>query len=111
MLTHACNSRKAAQPAPGDVYPPFAEKLAELLPRIDANDRQIEQINDSALPSGAERLRVAELCPRPRELHAEALRECPTAHDRVAPPHLGTLATSGMCGRGGIGFEGHHCRG
>jgi hypothetical protein len=47
-----------------EVYPVFAERLAELLPRIDANDRQIEHINDRALPSGAKRLRVAELVAR-----------------------------------------------
>ena len=39
-----------------DIYPDFAEKLADLLPRIVANDREIEYINNHALPSGAQRL-------------------------------------------------------
>ena len=42
------------------LYPAFAEKLAELLPRIAASDREIDQIN-RALPNGADRLFVAEL--------------------------------------------------
>jgi hypothetical protein len=46
------------------VYPPIAEQLAELVARIEANDKQIEHINARALPSGAERLRVAELVAR-----------------------------------------------
>ena len=44
-----------------DLYPAFAQRLAELLPRIAANDREIEYINGRALPSGAKRLLVAEL--------------------------------------------------
>jgi hypothetical protein len=44
-----------------DVYPGFAQKLADLLVRIAANDREIEYINGHALPSGAKRLLVAEL--------------------------------------------------
>ena len=44
-----------------DLYPAFAQKLAELLPRIAANDRVIEYINDHALPKGVDRLLVAEL--------------------------------------------------
>jgi hypothetical protein len=46
------------------VYPPIAEKLADLLTRIAASDVQIEHIINCALPSGAERLRVAELVAR-----------------------------------------------
>jgi hypothetical protein len=46
------------------VYPPIAAQLADLLTRIDANDREIEHINAHALPSGAERLLVAELVAR-----------------------------------------------
>jgi hypothetical protein len=46
------------------IYPAFARKLAELLPRIVANDREIEYINNRARPSGAERLLVAELVAR-----------------------------------------------
>ena len=44
-----------------DLYPAFAEKIAPLLQRIVANDRMIEAINDHALPTGADRLHVAEL--------------------------------------------------
>ena len=43
------------------LYPAFAQKLVELLPRIAANDREIAYINGHALPSGAKRLLVAEL--------------------------------------------------
>jgi hypothetical protein len=46
------------------IYPALAHKLAELLPRIAANDREIEYINNHARPSGAERLLVAELIAR-----------------------------------------------
>jgi hypothetical protein len=42
----------------------FDQKLAELLLRIVANDREVEYINGHALPSGAERLLVAELIAR-----------------------------------------------
>ena len=44
-----------------DLYPAFAQKLAELLVRVVINDREIEYINGHALPSGAKRLLVAEL--------------------------------------------------
>ena len=47
-----------------EIYPVFANKLAELLPRIAANDGEIEYVNRQALPSGAERLLVAELAAR-----------------------------------------------
>jgi hypothetical protein len=47
-----------------EIYPAFANKLADLLPRIAANDREVEYINGHALPSGAERLLVAELIAR-----------------------------------------------
>ena len=44
-----------------DLYPAFAQKLAELLVRVTVNDREIDRINDHALPKGADRLLVAEL--------------------------------------------------
>jgi hypothetical protein len=43
-----------------DVYPQFERNLADLLTRIEANDRAIERINAHALPDGAKRLHVAE---------------------------------------------------
>jgi hypothetical protein len=46
------------------VYPPIEAQLADLLGRLDASDRRIEFINDRDLPSGAERLLVAELVAR-----------------------------------------------
>jgi hypothetical protein len=46
------------------IYPAFANELAGLLPRIVANDREVEYINGHALPSGAGRLLVAELIAR-----------------------------------------------
>ncbi len=44
-----------------DLYPAFAQKLVELLVRVVINDREIDYINNHALPRGAERLLVAEL--------------------------------------------------
>ena len=44
-----------------DLYPAFAEKLAELLVRVVINDRELDYINNQALPRGADRLLVAEL--------------------------------------------------
>jgi hypothetical protein len=43
-----------------DLYPAFAQRLAELLERVVVNDREIDYINH-ALPRGADRLLVAEL--------------------------------------------------
>jgi hypothetical protein len=39
-------------------------RLGELIAKIEANDRWIEYINSQALPTGAERLRSAELVAR-----------------------------------------------
>jgi hypothetical protein len=47
-----------------DIYPGFAQKLADLLPRLAANDREVEYINAHALPSDGGRLLVAELVAR-----------------------------------------------
>ena len=44
-----------------DLYPAFAQKLVELLVRVVINDREIDYINNHALPRGADRLLVAEL--------------------------------------------------
>ena len=44
-----------------DLYPAFAQKLVELLVRVVINDREIDYINNHALPNGADRLLVAEL--------------------------------------------------
>lgn len=45
------------------VYRPLAAQLGELLPRVAANDRQVQFVNN-ALPSGSGRLLVAELVAR-----------------------------------------------
>ena len=39
-------------------------RLGELIAKIEANDREIQYINGQALPTGAERLRSAELIAR-----------------------------------------------
>ena len=44
-----------------DLYPAFAQKLVELLVRVVINDRELDYINNHALPKGADRLLVAEL--------------------------------------------------
>jgi chromosome segregation ATPase len=46
------------------IYPSFEAKLSDLLFRIDANDKEIERINDRARPMGADRLLTAELVAR-----------------------------------------------
>jgi hypothetical protein len=81
------------------IYPAFANKLADLLPRIAANDRQVEYINGHALPLGAERLLVAELIARGLEGFVKNAVQTPriteelrlptfeySAHDRYAWP-------------------------
>ena len=47
-----------------DLYPTVAQKLAEVLSRIAANDREVDYINKHALPKGAPRLLEAELIAR-----------------------------------------------
>ena len=47
-----------------EIYPPFEAQLAELLAKIETNDREIEYINTHALPKNADRLLVAELVGR-----------------------------------------------
>ena len=44
-----------------DLYPALAQKLVELLARVVVNDREIDYINNRALPRSADRLLVAEL--------------------------------------------------
>jgi len=44
--------------------PSMEGRLGELIAKIEANDREIEFVNGHALPSGAERLRSAELIAR-----------------------------------------------
>jgi hypothetical protein len=46
------------------IYPAFARKIGELLPRLAANDREVEYINAHALPSDGEGLLEAELVGR-----------------------------------------------
>jgi len=47
-----------------DVYPGIEAKLGELLPRIAANDHEVEYINAHALPNSGEHLLVAGLVAR-----------------------------------------------
>jgi hypothetical protein len=47
-----------------NIYPDIEQKLRELLPRMAANDREIEYINGHGLPSEGERLLEAELVAR-----------------------------------------------
>ena len=67
-----------------DLYPAFAQKLAELLARVVVNDREIDYINNHALPKGADRLLVAELKARGLPLGRELRRDA--AHHRSAAP-------------------------
>jgi DNA repair exonuclease SbcCD ATPase subunit len=45
-------------------YPSFEQRIAELITKIDANDREIDYLNSQLLPTDAERLRSAELIAR-----------------------------------------------
>ena len=46
------------------VYPPIADQLRDLLTRLSQNDKEIELINERALPHDAPRLQAAELIAR-----------------------------------------------
>jgi hypothetical protein len=45
-------------------YPTIEDQLGELIAKIATNDREIEYVNSQVLPTGAERLRSAELVAR-----------------------------------------------
>lgn len=47
-----------------EVYPALATRLADLAARVDANDREVENINARARPDGAEWLAGAEMVAR-----------------------------------------------
>jgi hypothetical protein len=47
-----------------EVYPAVAARLADIVARIDANDREIEKVNTRARPDGAEGLAGAEMVAR-----------------------------------------------
>lgn len=47
-----------------DLYPAFAQKLAELCARVAASDREIDHINKNMLPKGAARLLEVECVAR-----------------------------------------------
>ena len=75
-----------------DLYPAFAQKLSELLLRAVINDREIEYINNHALPKGADRLLVAELRPAlGREFHRDAAH-----HQRVVPATMASALELSM---------------
>ncbi len=46
------------------MYPALADRVADLVARVDANDREIVRINTRAMPDGSERLAGAELIAR-----------------------------------------------
>jgi hypothetical protein len=46
------------------IYPGIESQLGQLITKIEANDREIEFVNAHGLPTGAERLRSAELVAR-----------------------------------------------
>ncbi len=60
----AAAERDALAAELAEVYPPLAEKLADLMARIVVNDAVIERINRKGLPDDATRLREAELVAR-----------------------------------------------
>jgi hypothetical protein len=68
-----------------DLYPPFAQRIVELLVRVAANDREIDHINH-ALPNGADRLLVAELKARGLQGFVVNSVEVPRIIDRLCLP-------------------------
>jgi hypothetical protein len=68
------------------VYPPLAAQLADLLARVEANDRQVVFINANALPSGANRLLLAELVARGLQGFVTNSRETPGIVEQVRLP-------------------------
>jgi hypothetical protein len=68
-----------------DLYPAFAQKLAELLARVVISDREIDYINNHALPRGADRLLVAELKARGLPVVANSI-ETPRITDHLQLP-------------------------
>ena len=68
------------------VYPPLAAQLADLLGRLRASDDRIEQMNAHALPSGAERLLVADLVARGLDSFVQNLVDIPRIVHRVQLP-------------------------
>ena len=69
-----------------DLYPAFAQKLVELLVRVVINDREIDYINNQALPSGADRLLVAELKARGLPWVANNVETPRITHQLNLPP-------------------------
>jgi hypothetical protein len=61
------------------LYPAFADKLADLLTRIDANDREVAYVNDR-LPLGCSPLLVAELIARGLQGFAQDGLDTPRMH-------------------------------
>jgi hypothetical protein len=69
-----------------DIYPVFAHNLAELLPRIVANDREIEYINNHSLPRNGKRLLVAELIARGMEGFVKNSMQTPRITEELRLP-------------------------
>ena len=68
------------------VYPPLAAQLADLLGRLRASDDRIEYMNAHALPSGVERLLVAELVARGLDGFVQNAIDIPRIVRRVQLP-------------------------
>jgi hypothetical protein len=69
-----------------EIYPQIEAQLRDLLPRIAANDEQIEYINGYALPTSAECLLVAELVARDLRGFVENLAEAPSITRQLRLP-------------------------
>jgi hypothetical protein len=74
-------------------------QLAELLTRIAANDRDVEYINEQALPSGAERLLVAELVARGLKGFVETTTKLRGSRSSCACRHSNTRGSIRSRGR------------
>ena len=69
--------------------PAFAQRLAELLPCIAVNDREIEYINGHTLPSGGGRPLVAKLVARGLEGFVKNAVQTPRITEELRLPAFG----------------------
>jgi hypothetical protein len=80
------------------VYPPIVEKLAELVTRLAANDKQLEVANRHARPSGAEYVRTAEEVARGLFAFERNDMKKQGDHSRTASAPDQGFKTSKICG-------------
>jgi hypothetical protein len=71
-----------------EVYPPMAEKLADLAARIAAHNAAIDRINKKGLPDGAEWVASAELVARGIESFSAGGLQLPSVVEQLRLPEF-----------------------